>query len=226
MAALPNFQKVAVVGRGESAYLLENHPDFSLTILVNFSDSDLADEKFRRRVIASRSIVLLHNSMEISVSPKTASEMNLSAVVWIGFRPSAGNNRRRTTWRLNRLGRNVQYMPRDPAGRTSVSGGGAGITGVALASMMSNDVHTFGIDFHKTDYIPGSMGKVAADAKGPTLQSTVGPKRERALLELASLNQDVSFTLHSTINLQVTAPNVASVVELRGRREKFEPVSQ
>ena len=213
LTSAPQFKSIAVVGRSASAVLLEKYDDFALTILVNFTDSDLADANLKRRVLSSKNIVLLHNSIEKTVSHRTFQAMNVSAIVFLAFDPSSGTTRKRTTWRLNKHGRRVQYLPRDTTGRFSVSGGGAGIGGVALASSLSNDVHTFGIDFYQTDYLTESVGKISALTHGAKLKNVFGPKREKAFQLLAELSPEVSFTIHSTVDLEVSAPNVVSIFE-------------
>lgn len=213
---LPRAPKVAVVGRSESALALKNYKDFDLTILVNYSDSDLVDPNFRRRVLSSQHIILVHNSMEITVSLRTARQMNLSAVVWLGLHPSTGTKRRRTTWRLNRLGWRVQYLPQDPIMRTAFEGRSAGIVAIALASLISDQVHIFGIDFYKANYIPGSEGVIAAAALGVDYQKKiVAPAAEGAFLKISSLRPVVSFVLHSYVNLRLQASNIVVIQEKR-----------
>jgi hypothetical protein len=213
--SLPHFPKVAVLGRSESALALESYDDYDLTVLVNYSDSDLLGASFRKRVLSSQRIILLHNSMERSISPKIAKQMNLSAVAWLGFHPSTGTNRRRSTWRLNRLGRKVEYLPQHCAVSASSQGRSAGIGGVALASLISDEVHLFGIDFYRADYIPESEGKSVALRVGLDQQESRGPSAEKAFRKVASLRPEVSFVVHSYLDVGIKASNITSIMETR-----------
>ena len=222
--SLPSFPTVAVVGRSESAFALASYGDFDLTVLVNYTDSDLLDASFRKRVLSSRRIILLHNSMEMSVSPKIANQMNLSAVAWLGFHPSTGTSRRRSTWRLNRLGRTVQYLPQHCVVSASSQGRSAGIGGVALASLISEEVHLFGIDFYRADYIPGSEGKSLALSVGSEQEKNDGPWAEKALQKVAFLRPEVSFVVHSYLDIEIKASNISSIKENRRPQEKVQDV--
>jgi len=199
---------VAVLGLGSSSIVFSeiyNQRGYEAVILCNFEDRDLQHSPFRRAISEIPQVILLANISEPAPSCRTASEIGVTSVVEI--RRSGDFARQRSIWRLNKLGKRVLPLPDHYPDSLQKTTRGTGLVGVALASMIADEVDVFGIEFYRSDYIRGDYSTVAAEAGDPDLREIAG-EIECAFENLIKLHADKQFTMYCHAEHSLSEPNL------------------
>ena len=203
-------ERIAVIGRGKSAELftgVSRKKTFSAVVLCNFQNRDLASADFRNAIRQVPLIVLLANPSEPAPSFRMAKFLGINCVMVV--RRDGDLARKRTVWRLNRLGLPVQPLPESLPTQLSDKAETTGIAGVAIGSMLSHRVEVFGIEFYRTDYIVGNFEKIAQETGEAVTLRLASDLFQQSFERVAAHQASTLFTLHCYGDHSISAPNVA-----------------
>ena len=150
-----NWGKVAVLGRGKSAELICEDPTlFDVAILCNFRNSDLTNEKLVTRLSEVKTVFLLSNIYEPIIGCGLLQRIPVSEVVWCGFLDGRDPGRKLSRGRLQAMGFRVKGLPDDFDASWLVGfQKNTGISAVRLASLRSDEVSLFGIEFYTNEHL-------------------------------------------------------------------------
>jgi hypothetical protein len=221
--------RVAVLGRAKSCELFVGEAkkqSFSAIILCNFEDLDLASPELCDAIRQVPYVILLTQLGEPALSFRLAKFLGVTAVTIIRREhpPLAEQSvewndnplRRRRVWRLNRLGLPVQPLPKEFSPRLQSEARGAGLCGVAMASVLSDEVEVFGIEFYRTDYISGSYEEVAGEVGQVMHLRPNSHLFQQSFERIVTRQAHVQFRLHSYGDHSIDQDNVTI---LRGALE-------
>lgn len=201
--------RVAVLGRGVSSKLFQeasSERNFPAVILCNFENRDFVSEDLRKLLSKIPYVVLLGNRDETAPSFQMAKRVGINCVIQV--RNDGQRVSKRVVWRLNRLGQKVWPLPEKLSDPLFERAQGTGNYGVALASLLSNQVEIFGIEFYRTDYIAGPYEKIAKET-GETLSLRAGSTTlQRSFERVARHQTETQFVLHCHAEHSITEKNV------------------
>ena len=202
-------RRVAILGRGRSCELfvgLAQKQIFSAVIICNFADRELASSELRDAISKVPYVILLTELGEPAPSFKVAKLLGVNSVIIV--RRDSDPLRKRSVWRLNRLGLPVQSLPEILSTQLLSKAAGTGLTGVALASVLSSNVDVFGVEFYRTDYISGSFEEIAGETGEATSLPLVSHLYQQSFERIATHQASTHFILHSYADHVIALDNV------------------
>lgn len=204
--------KVAVIGRGKSAEMFcSSESRFDVVILCNFRDSDLGSARLLQSLSEAKSIFLLSNIYESVISCKLLRLLPVSEVIWTGFFDNRLPERKLVRGRLKSMGLRVKALPEDfePHWLQGFEKN-TGISAVRLASLRSQDVSLFGIEFYSTDHLHvRSSDKRGYGLTRPEYGAAVMVALERVMEDFPKTNYTI--TTYSKHNLRAKNLRVLQV---------------
>ena len=198
---------VAVIGRGNSAIeICFDNTDYNLVILCNFTKGDLSDSMLLRRLQQFKSVLVLENRSEHTLSCRQINSLNVSGVMWAGFSDERIPRRRRVSGRLNRMGLVVKDLPNAMSAEAYLLAKGTGNLGLALAATFSQNVTSYGLDFYRSDHL--RLQKTDKLGSGFRQREDFGNKIELATQAILNFYPNTSFKMITQGNPSLRGSNV------------------
>ncbi len=203
-------RRVAVLGRGRSCELFVGESQkqaFSAVIICNFEDRELASPELRKAISKAPYVILLTQLGEPAPSFEFAKSLGVNLVMIT--RRDRDQSRKRSVWRLNRLGLPVKPLPDGLSAQLMSRTRGTGLVGVALGSLLSNTVDVFGIEFYRTDYVSGGFEEIAGETGEATSLPLESHLFQQSFEQIVSYQASSNFILHCHGDHAINVDNVS-----------------